>query len=60
MKKIPLIILTIILFQGFLSAQEEVSTAGHGIICPSGDKQVCMHSHTMGIIYKGKGPIITF
>jgi hypothetical protein len=60
MKKISLIILTIILFQGFLSAQEEVSTEGQVIICPSGDKQVCMHSHTMGTIYKGKRAIIIF
>jgi hypothetical protein len=60
MKKFSLIIVTIILFQGFLSAQEEVPTGGAVIICPSGDSQICMSSPTMGTIYKEKRGIIIF
>lgn len=60
MKKFSLIIVTIILFQGFLSTQEEVSAEDDVIICPSGDSQICMSSPTMGIIYKGKRCIIIF
>lgn len=59
MKKFSLIIVTIILFQGFLSAHEEVPTQSDVIICPSGDSQICI-SGPMGTAYKGKRRIIIF
>lgn len=60
MKKfIYLFVLTLIVGISTISSEKFESRAAEVVICPSGDKFICMESHgELGTIYRGRGTVI--
>jgi hypothetical protein len=52
-------VLILIVSISTISSEKFESRAAESIICPSGDKFICMESHgQLGTIYSGRGTVI--
>jgi len=60
MKKfVSLFVLTLIVSISTISSEKFESRAAESVICPSGDKFVCMESHgELGTVWRGRGKVI--